>query len=100
MTTRMFSIYDIKTEIYHPPLFSLTVGAALRTFVGVFNSDDFEFGRFPDDFRIFELGTFDDVTGLLSPVSTPTFVAEGRELVSVAAPASVAGATDGGMKHV
>lgn len=66
MQLKMFSVYDIKAEAYLPPFFLPTVGMAVRTFADCARSKDHQFGKNPEDYILYELGTFDDSSGVVT----------------------------------
>jgi len=61
-----FSIYDVKVEAYQAPLFARTYGEAER-FFGRLLKDDPRYKDYPNDFQLFCVGTFDEVSGMLEP---------------------------------
>lgn len=67
MITKAFSLYDSKADIYMPPFFCGTVGQAIRSVVEAAADGRTTLGRYPQDFSLMELGSFDDVTGSLTP---------------------------------
>lgn len=76
MEVKVFSVYDVKTAAYGQPFFSPTRASAQRAFIGACSDRSTMLGQHPQDFRLFELGTFDDQSGLLSSIN-PDFVMEG-----------------------
>lgn len=67
MMLKVFSIYDIKAETYSPPFFLQTVGLAIRTFTDVANDRESRVHKYPEDFTLFEIGTFNDTSGTIIP---------------------------------
>jgi hypothetical protein len=67
----MFSVYDSKAETYQPPQAYPTAGMAIRSFAAGCNDPQSAFSRWPEDFVLFELGTYDDQTGLMVPHKCP-----------------------------
>lgn len=65
MKMEIFSIFDIKAEMYSRPYFALTHGEAIRTFVDAVNTGDSPYNRHPDDYTLFHVGSFDDSLGEL-----------------------------------
>lgn len=65
MKFRIFAIFDAKAKAYLPPFTLPEVGQAVRTFVNCVNSPDHAFGRNPEDYTLFELGSFDVASGKL-----------------------------------
>jgi len=56
----LFTIYDEKAEVFLPPFFVPTLGIATRAFVDCINSDTHQFGKHPQDYTLFQLGSFED----------------------------------------
>lgn len=69
------TIRDSVANTYGRPFFTATRGTALRSFIDMCNdtpSPDNPIAQHPEDYELFELGTFDDQTGrfdLVEPVS-------------------------------
>ncbi len=63
MNHRMFVVFDSKARAYLPPFFMPEAGQAVRVFSDMCNSDDHAFGKHPEDYTLFEIGTFDDREG-------------------------------------
>lgn len=60
---KLYSVYDEKAEAFIPPFFVPAHGLALRAFKDCVNSKDHHFGKHPQDYTLFYLGEWDDVTG-------------------------------------
>lgn len=60
---KIFTVYDSKAEAFLPPFFTTATGLALRMFEDCANNPEHLFGRYPGDYTLFELGTFDSDTG-------------------------------------
>lgn len=63
----VFSMYDTKTEIYGVPHFMKSQGEALRAVMDMLLEDNL-ISRHPEDFILFQLGTFDDSDGTFTEV--------------------------------
>jgi len=81
MEHKIFSIYDQKAYAYLPPFTLPTADMAERTFMDCVNSQDHAFGRNPADYTLFELGTYDDNKGLISPHEVVRTIGNGIEYV-------------------
>jgi len=81
MILKMFSIYDRKAEVHQPPLYCHNIGHAMRVFQDVFRTPDSVLSRYPEDFQVFEVGTFDDQSALIVGLDKPHLVCPGTELV-------------------
>lgn len=66
MIHKIFSVYDAKAEAYLPLFCLPTVAMAQRTFNACVNSEDHQFGAFPEDYTLFELGNWDDSIGQIT----------------------------------
>lgn len=75
MMMKMFTVYDQKAEAYLQPFFANSKGVAIRMFAEAVNSQDHQFAKYPADFTLFEIGSFDDGTALtesFAPVNLGT----------------------------
>lgn len=82
MILNCYSIYDIKAQIYSPPFYALTDGAACRI-VQDSLSGDTSLARHPADFIIYKVGTFSDDTGYLEKLTPREHV---RDVISLVPP--------------
>lgn len=64
---KIFAIYDSKAEAYLTPFFSPTKATALRSFAQAANQSESDFHRFASDYHLFELGTWDERKGQITP---------------------------------
>ncbi len=62
---KMFAVYDSKAEAYLPPWTAKTTAVALRRFEATAKDENSDFARFGADYTLFELGTWDEDTGLV-----------------------------------
>lgn len=67
----IYSVYDSKVKYFHPPMFMMNKGEALRSWEEVANAQDQIIARHPQDFALFELGEFDDQNGAITMHKTP-----------------------------
>lgn len=71
MITKVFSIYDTKGCMYGAPFFSVNAGTATRSFVELVNDSRSNVNKFPKDYILFELGSFDDRSGEIVSLDKP-----------------------------
>lgn len=74
MIYKVYSIFDSKLEAYMLPQCRRSRGEVLREFTDAVNNDnpDNGIGKHPEDFHLFEIGEYDDQTGMVqscTPVS-------------------------------
>lgn len=71
MELRAYTIRDSKAEVFNTPFFQKTHGEAERSFRQLVSDDKSMPGKYPEDYDLYYLGIYNDVTGLLSPLETP-----------------------------
>lgn len=78
----VMSVRDRAADVYGQPFFSTSVGGAQRSFGDEINRKDAQnaLSNHPEDFDLFQLGVYDDNTGLFE-CGTPRQVAVGKDLV-------------------
>lgn len=64
-----FAVYDAKAEAYLRPFFAETKGLAVRSFRDASNDPQHEMCRHAADYTLFEIGSFDQGTGVLSSLN-------------------------------
>lgn len=66
MRYKVFSIRDRAADVFGQPFFQNSTGAAIRVFHDAINNKgpDNLYYNHPDDFDLYELGTFDDDIGV------------------------------------
>jgi len=67
MKHKIFSIRDIKADAFITPFFLHTTEMAKRGFVDAASNPDSMFHKHPEDFALYEIGTFDDQNALVEP---------------------------------
>jgi hypothetical protein len=67
MRLQVFSVYDKAVGAYLQPFFSRSKGEALRSFTSACNEDKHQFNVHSSDYVLFDIGEFDDASGLFSP---------------------------------
>lgn len=69
--TKIFSVYDSKVGAYAQPFFMRSKGEALRGWEDVVNDPSTNFYKHPEDYTLFELGEYDELSGRIENHSTP-----------------------------
>lgn len=82
MKLKIYSVYDAKLEAYMQPFFMQTRGQALRAFTDTCNDTNTQFSKHPEDFTLFELGEYDDESGLFTNLEAKISLGTALELVS------------------
>lgn len=65
MKHNIYSVFDTKAGTYTPPFFQHAEPMAIRTFGDCCNDITHTFGKHPEDYTLFCLGTYDDLTGFI-----------------------------------
>ncbi len=76
------SVKDRAADAFGRPLFVPSIGLAIRSFSDEVNREaaDNQMYHHSDDFDLFELGTFDDSTGIIEWHSSPKQLALGKSV--------------------
>lgn len=68
MNEEMFTVYDSAAARFLPPFSAATIEVALRMFRAMVNREDHQFGKFPEDYTLFHIGTFYGESGEIQAV--------------------------------
>ncbi len=76
------SVKDRASDAFGRPMFVPSIGVAIRSFSDEVNRSDTDNQLFnhPDDFDLFDLGTFDDSNGSFNLHETPVQIAIGKQV--------------------
>ena len=83
MTTlkKAYAIKDIKAEMFSQmPMFVNSNGLAIRSFATACEDDKTDFNKYPEDFSLYEIGTYCMETATLTTI-TPKQIANASEFV-------------------
>jgi len=61
----LFSVYDSAAKLFLDPFVASTHEVAIREFRRIVNQAGHQFNRFPEDYTLYHLGTFDTESGTL-----------------------------------
>jgi len=78
----LYCIRDVKAELFNRPFAAQSDVLASRAFYSAAMSPESELSKFPDDYSLWLIGTFNDETGVLSDVQPRVVVASARMPVS------------------
>lgn len=81
MLTNAYSIFDNKALIFNVPWFQPTHGAATRILADLANDPTTNIGRHPGDYVLYQIGTYDDAKGIMTPLSPLVHVMDAISLV-------------------
>ena len=82
MKMTVCSIRDRGAEAFGRPFFTPAIGVAIRSFQDEVNrkAEDSQIYLHPDDFDLYEFGSFDDFSGTFELHENPKLVATGKQL--------------------
>lgn len=76
-----YSVYDSAVKAWRSPFFARAKGEVLRSWIEAVNRSDTDFGKHPDDYFLYEIGTFDDQNCCLEVYAAPDRIGSAREYV-------------------
>lgn len=76
MQLKMYSIRDQKAEIWNVPFYKKTHGEAERDFHQAVLDEKSMLNKYPEDYDLYFVGTYDDQTGVTISVDTPQHMAK------------------------
>nr|UXQ88131.1 MAG: nonstructural protein [Microvirus sp.] len=66
MKHNIYSIYDSKAEAYSLPFYMQHEAQAIRTLQDWTNNPETPYSKHPEDYTLFHLGTYDEITGTIT----------------------------------
>lgn len=63
---KIFTVYDSKAKAYLQPFFSRTDATAVRDLKAAANTHDHQFNKYAEDYTLYVIGEFDEITGKIS----------------------------------
>lgn len=79
-TNLLFAVRDSKAEFYAPPFVKMSRGEAERDFQTLVRDEKSKIHMYPEDYDLFELGTYDENTGKIVPHDTPRHMMKAIDL--------------------
>jgi len=82
MLHQVFSVYDSKAQIYSSPWLAMNKSVAIRQFTDSVNDSSLVFNKHPEDYALFHLGDFDDVSGVMISLPSPLSLGLAQEYLN------------------
>jgi len=79
MTLKVFSVFDEKGAVFSNPFYLSHNGMALRSFADLAGDKGTIVNKHPSDYKLYCLGSFDDVTGRFISLDVPEFLANASD---------------------
>jgi len=83
---KVFSVRDEKAEAFAQPFFTVSTGMAIRHFGDWCRNKETPLGQHPEDYRLYEIGTWEDQLGHFINEETPRLISSGTEHLAAAVP--------------
>lgn len=71
MVYKVFSLFDSAVEAYNVPMFLRSRGEAIRALQSAVNDPQSSICKWPDQYVLFEIGTYDDSNGVVTMHKAP-----------------------------
>lgn len=81
MTSKVCVIRDRAMDAYGQPIFTPTVGTAVRAFHDEINRKESAMNGHPDDYDLYTIGEYDERTGAITS-EPPRMIAVGKEQIN------------------
>lgn len=91
MLLSIFAIYDSAVSTWMPPIYARNKGEMLRQFMDACNDAGSKIAKYPGDYGLFELGTWDDDKCVFDLHKSPIRLAMALDYVKTAPAASGGG---------
>lgn len=85
---KVFAVYDVKSASYGQPHFIASTGLALRTFGEVCLNPESPLFKYPQDFALYEIGTWDPSSGVLTTMKAKHVASAAAIISGVSVPAA------------
>jgi len=66
MNVNIYAVYDTKAEAFGAPFTLQADGIAVRSFIQACENPESEFNRYPNDFTLYQIGTYDDSNAFIA----------------------------------
>lgn len=83
MKLKVFSIFDEKAQVYSNPFFMPHVGQASRSFGDLVSDTSTQVCKHPEDFKLYQLAEYDDVSGHFDSLKVPLFICNASDFKEV-----------------
>lgn len=81
MKIKIFAVHDVKAEAFGNPMFMNNEQIAIRGLAGAVADPASVLSQSPEDFNLYELGEYDDNSGLITPLDRPKLVCSALSVV-------------------
>lgn len=90
MELRAFAVRDMKALAFLQPFFSNSSMSAIRAFGDAVAEEKSPFNKHPEDYVLYEIGGYDDNTGMLTAVAPVRMLGCATDFINPARPVAAA----------
>jgi len=80
MIKLLYSLYDVKSQFHSAPIAFIDLEDAKRGLSSMFDNPQGKHAKYPEDFKLYHLGSLDDNSGVITPIDPPFYICELKEL--------------------
>lgn len=80
---KMFTVFDSKVGAYTNPILARSAGEAMRSFGAACCDVKHDFHRYAEDYTLFEIGEWDELTATIVTHITPLAICKAIELSNI-----------------
>ena len=81
MVVHVFTVLDKKSEVYGYPMCFQNAEVAKRQILDEIQKPNSFLGKYPEDFGLYRIASFDDAKGVVVPLDEPQLVCEISSLI-------------------
>lgn len=81
MVRKLYTVFDVRAEMYGPPISVAHEVEAKRAFTQIVNEPGTPVSQYPEDFKLVFIGEFNDATGVISGVPVPETICFGNDVL-------------------
>nr|UXQ88067.1 MAG: nonstructural protein [Microvirus sp.] len=83
MQDSIFTVFDQKAGAHLPPFFMHNANMAIRTFTDCINSEEHQFSHHPEDYTLFNHGSFENENAAFNLFHAPKSLGNGVEFIQI-----------------
>lgn len=78
---KLFAVRDVKADAFGAVMVISTVGIAIRSFSDACADARSEFAKYPEDYMLYEIGTFEPNSGLVTALQMPKLIVTAHAII-------------------
>jgi hypothetical protein len=77
----LYSIQDKVAKVYNRPMPIVNLGKAMQVFAQMVNGEDSDITKWPEQFNLVKIGSYEEETGKLESLDSPEIIANGLDVL-------------------